>query len=207
MIALPVIVSSAPAPENSEGEIEFGNNFSWGVGNATILDFILTAENKVENLSYYINEPIFIDVYWAVNGSGFALGDFFRLGNVVHSVYNPAVPIGNWTYLTITTQSSLIIDFYPNSSLEFIENANEWGYRYSYNYYGFIINSETIWFKSDGSLESVHFTVDFEDEEIYTVTLARVTGIDPIILISIIGVSVFGVATIILAIQYIRERE
>ncbi len=226
-LILPSIVLAAPAPENPDEPIAAGNGLSWGVTNGTILDYILTAEITIPNVTYYVNKPIFMtlnylgpipdsffyipspsfDTYWAENGSALYLGDFFVVGTTVHSVYNPAIPIGNWTLLTVYTQSSMIEGVYENVTLDFIDNSLEWGYRYSYYYFGYFIESETIWFKSDGSLESVHLEVSLNEQLIYTVTLARVTGIDPIILISIAGVSIFGIATVVLAYQYIRDRK
>jgi hypothetical protein len=158
----------------------------------------------------HIPSPAF-DVYWSANGTGFYLGDYFKVGTTIHSVYNPAIPIGNFTILKVYSQEAILNPAYPNFTMSFIDNSIEWGYRYSYTYYygmiAYWIESETIWFKSDGSLESVHLTVDLGDSQIYTVTLARNMGIDPMTIISIIGVTIFGIATIVLSVQIIRERK
>ena len=231
LFVLIIKAEAAPAPENPDGPIQSDNNLSWGVENGTYLDYILTVDFNIPNATYHISEPMYMFIefvgsipndffyipspkfsaHWADNGSRFYLGDYFVVGNTIHSVYNPAIPIGNWTALKSLSQEAEAYTNYPNFTISFVDNSLEWGYRYSYLYYygivGYWIDSETIWYKSDGSLESVHLTVNLNDIEIYTVTLARINGITPITVISLAGVTIFGIATVVLAVQYIRERK
>ncbi len=220
----PHLCNAAPAPEDAP--IVSGNGLSWAVDNGTILDYSLSAELNLGDSSYSFQEFIFyavtfvgpipddfryipspaFEVHWASNGSRLYLGDHFQVGDYIHSVYNPAIPIGNWTLLNVYIQSSFLDVIFANVTLDIIDTSTEWGFRYSY-LYGYLIESETIWFKSDGTLESVHLTYSTENETIYEVILARVTGLDPIIIISLAGVSIFGVATVILLYQVIRDRK
>ena len=231
LFVLIIKAEAAPAPENPDNPIQSDNNLSWGVNNGTYLDYILTADINIPNATYHVSEPMYMlieivgsipdnfpyipspkfSAYWAANGSRFYLGDYFVFGSVLHSVYNPAIPIGNWTLLKSYSQEAEANLIYPNFTMSFVDNSLEWGYRYSYAFYysgiEFWIESETIWYKSDGSLESVHLAVNFNETEIYTVTLARINGITPMTIISVAGVTIFGIATVVLSVQYIRERK
>ncbi len=221
----PSLCYAAPAPEDVP--IVSGNGLSWAVDNGTILDYSLTVELNLGNLSSsfqefvfytisyvgpipdnfrYIPSPAF-EVYWATNGSRLFLGDHFQVGDLTHSVYNPAIPIGNWTLLNVYIQSSFLDVYFANATLTLIDSDTAWGFRYDYLYYGYLVESETIWYKSDGSLQSVHLTVDIEEETIYEVILARVTGLDPIYIISLAGIGIFGVATVVILYQIIRDRK
>ncbi|MGY5875984.1 MAG: hypothetical protein RTU30_09575 [Candidatus Thorarchaeota archaeon] len=222
---------AVPAPEDGSGEpIHPGHNLSWGIDPETnpYLDYYLHTEVEDENGTVVlVHEPIYYWItyigtiptmissiptarftnHWALNGSRIVdWSDYFKIYNVGHAIYNPLMPIGNWTHLTLLIQSSSLPYVYPNVTLDFIDNTQEWGFSYTYYFFDAFIESTSIWFKSDGTLENVQMSGTIEGLK-YEVTLTRVTVINPMTIYIGVGAAIGVVALIIVVYFGMKRRQ
>jgi len=152
----------------------------WGVKENTSLLFSFytekhTDEDVIVNAELAMNVTYLPDIldyieyipaanyisYWLNNKSLPPLEYFFEGGGSIHAIIAPALATGNWSLYT-----NLLEEAYPpevqatlNMALTIVNDTERWGMRFEYSSGNSIIQSETTWFKNDGTLESIHLSI------------------------------------------------
>ncbi len=193
----------------------------WAVVGNTTLSFTLTAEHAIDGQVQDIVEesilvqvetipevPVVVDhipgvsfvAVWASNLSMFNLNGFFSIQGVPLAVVSPAVPYGNWTILTEAVWS---INSTSESQINVIQTDSTWGISIVDDSEYPEVTSETVWYKSDGTLEHVRLEIVLSDTETIDVQLTR-TGTDNMTLMIVASGGAAVMAVIALVI--IRKR-
>ncbi|MFW9844596.1 MAG: hypothetical protein ACFFEV_08465 [Candidatus Thorarchaeota archaeon] len=134
-------------------------------------------------------------------GSQFSLDNYFYVNNYGHAFSRPAVPIGNWTYLTEVGES--YTPGYGDPAIV-VQDGTYWGLNASYTYYSLSVRTETNWFKSNGSLAMINLYVEEPGSWMYHVEVIAdqppiVSNGDgfPLILIVIVPVAIIATVAVV----------
>ena len=186
-------------PESPAVLIDEENGLKWGVTPNTILDYQLEASSAWGNVTYDLSDSIYLKIgtlmplvenltylptasfaaYWSGNGSRLYLGDYFHFWGRIHAVYSAALPVGNWSFIEYLITGEVLDLIFINATFSFTNDTTLWGFDYSYVYYGSLINCETRWYRSDGTLYSVNMSAYVDDTHWYRATLGRIYLMDP----------------------------
>ncbi|MHA2135506.1 MAG: hypothetical protein ACW99J_16730 [Candidatus Thorarchaeota archaeon] len=125
----------------------------------------------------------------------FDLSDYFDVGNILLAVLSPAVAIGNWSMLSTFAESEW--------GATVIEDDSRWGMRFLGQEDEFTLDSDSTWFKSDGTLEHVLMNLTTPAGQAIS-ELTRVDvpgGFADILIVLPIVVGAFGIAVVVLILR------
>jgi parallel beta-helix repeat protein len=196
--------------ENITLEFDFSTsktNYFWTNVVSEKLAMNITKLPEILDYIEYIPTPNWVS-FWPENDSMSHLDYYFSHEGMIHASISPAIPIGNWSVF-----SDLLHDIYDpltvNSTdlnMSIIDDFQSWGFSFSYRLGDALFDTQSLWYKSDGSLQKVLLEVEYPEVGYVIVTIDRSNPPMTDMILPFIPIILCGIIVSVIVLIIIKKR-